>query len=82
MGAGVPVQSNSSHRPHLESLLIEQAFVVSGYGKWDLNRDGVHLIFEISSSPTILKKAVALFVIEGATAFLHFNPFVSIWFGT
>ncbi|CDU14951.1 hypothetical protein VCR17J2_710018 [Vibrio coralliirubri] len=34
-----------------ESLLIEQAFVVSGHEKWDLNLGGVRLMFKISSSP-------------------------------
>ncbi|WP_206191781.1 hypothetical protein, partial [Vibrio lentus] len=31
------------------------------------------------SSPTTLKKAVALFVIEGATAFLHFRIKIITW---
>ncbi|OMO37784.1 hypothetical protein BCT46_19855 [Vibrio sp. 10N.261.46.E8] len=38
-------------------------------------------MFEISSSLAALKKAVALFTIEGATAFLRFKPSVSFWFG-
>ncbi|MGC9404259.1 hypothetical protein ACP43V_17545, partial [Vibrio genomosp. F10 str. 9ZC157] len=53
------------HRPYLESLLIEQAFVVSGYGRWGKPKWG---------SPDVQNK---LFTVtlrnrsRNAMAFLH-----------
>ncbi|CAH6957613.1 hypothetical protein VCHA57P526_210041 [Vibrio chagasii] len=37
-------------------------------------------MLKTSSSLTTLEKAVALFVTEGATAFLHLNCFDRLWF--
>ena len=67
-GAGMPVLRKPSrvesllHRPHLESLLNELAFVVSEAANLDFDSiepNGVRLKLEYGSSLTVLEKAVA-----------------------